>query len=68
MEEFPEPLKEENLQLSAWADQFLDDIDYERELKKERKPENAENRMRNLRELTRTMDNKGDTHSLQPVG
>ena len=55
-------MKAENLQLSAWADQFLDDIDYERELKKgEKNPENAENRMRNLRELTRTMDNKGET-------
>ena len=62
VEEFREPLKAENLQLSAWADQFLDDIDYERELKKgEKNPENAENRMRNLRELTRTMDNKGET-------
>ncbi len=29
--------------------------------KGEKNPENAENRMRNLRELTRTMDNKGET-------
>ena len=62
IEDFREPLKEENLSLSKWADSLLSDIDYESELRKgEKNPENAENRMRNLRDLVSTMDNRGET-------
>jgi superfamily I DNA/RNA helicase len=60
--DFREPLKRENLSLSKWADSLLSDIDYEAELRKgEKNPENAENRMRNLRDLVSTMDNRGET-------
>jgi superfamily I DNA/RNA helicase len=62
IEDFREPLQRENLALSKWADSLLSDIDYEAELRKgEKNPENAENRMRNLRDLVSTMDDRGET-------
>ena len=61
IESFRLPLKEERLQLVDWADKLMDEISYEAELKKgEKDPENAENRMRNLRELIHTMDDRGE--------
>ena len=62
IEDFCVPLKEESLSLSKWAEGFLADIDYAAELRKgEKNPENAENRMRNLRDLVSTMDDRGET-------
>jgi len=62
VEGFRMPLKNERLSLAAWADGLMDSINYEAELKKgEKNPENAENRMRNLRELIHTMDDRGET-------
>jgi len=61
VEGFRMPLKNERLSLAAWADGLMDSINYEAELKKgEKNPENAENRMRNLRELIHTMDDRGE--------
>ena len=52
--------------LARWAGSFLDDVEYERELRKgEKNPEGAENRMRNLRDLVATMDDRGE--SLPPA-
>ena len=49
------------LSLTRWADDFLGRIEYSAELRKgEKNPETAENRMRNLRDLVATMDNKND--------
>ena len=60
IEDFRAPLGETELSLSSWADKFLDEIDYAAELRKgEKDPENAENRMRNLRDLISTMDDRG---------
>ena len=62
IEDFRVPLKQESLSLSNWAEGFLADIDYTTELRKgEKNPENAENRMRNLRDLVSTMDDRGET-------
>jgi len=62
VEGFRMPLKGERLSLATWADGLMDSINYEAELKKgEKNPENAENRMRNLRELIHTMDDRGET-------
>ena len=62
IEDFRVPLKQESLSLSNWAEGFLADIDYAAELRKgEKNPENAENRMRNLRDLVSTMDDRGET-------
>ena len=62
VEGFRMPLKDERLSLATWADGLMDSINYEAELKKgEKNPENAENRMRNLRELIHTMDDRGET-------
>ena len=62
IEDFCVPLKQESLSLSKWAEGFLADIDYAAELRKsEKNPENAENRMRNLRDLVSTMDDRGET-------
>jgi superfamily I DNA/RNA helicase len=62
IEAFRVPLKEERLQLADWADKLMDEISYEAELRKgEKNPENAENRMRNLRELIHTMDDRDET-------
>ena len=62
IEDFCVPLKQESLSLSNWAEGFLADIDYAAELRKgEKNPENAENRMRNLRDLVSTMDDRGET-------
>ncbi len=62
VEDFCVPLKQESLSLSKWAEGFLADIDYAAELRKsEKNPENAENRMRNLRDLVSTMDDRGET-------
>jgi len=61
VEEFREMLQREDLSLARWAGGFLDDIEYERELRKsEKNPEVAENRMRNLRDLVATMDDRGE--------
>ena len=47
-------------QLQSWADHFLDETGYFAELKRsEKNPENAEARIRNLRELTATLDHFG---------
>jgi superfamily I DNA/RNA helicase len=62
VEDFRMPLKDESLSLATWADGLMEEINYEAELKKgEKNPENAENRMRNLRELIHTMDDRGET-------
>jgi superfamily I DNA/RNA helicase len=43
--------------LSGWADRFLDEIGYFEELRRQEKdPENAEGRIRSLKELMATMD------------
>ena len=61
VEDFRMPLKDESLSLATWADGLMEEINYEAELKKgEKNPENAENRMRNLRELIHTMDDRGE--------
>jgi superfamily I DNA/RNA helicase len=45
------------LSLSGWADRFLDEIGYFEELRRQEKdPENAEGRIRSLKELMATMD------------
>ena len=45
------------LSLSQWADRFLDEIGYFAELRRQEKdPENAESRVRSLKELMATMD------------
>jgi len=62
IEDFRALLGEAELLLASWADKFLDEIDYAAELRKgEKDPENAENRMRNLRDLISTMDDRGET-------
>jgi superfamily I DNA/RNA helicase len=46
--------------LQSWAEHFLDETGYFAELKRlEKNTENAEDRIRNLRELTATLDNFG---------
>ncbi len=46
--------------LQAWAEHFLDETGYFAELRRlEKNRENAEDRIRNLRELTATLDNFG---------
>ncbi len=61
IESFRELLSDKQLQLADWADKLMDQINYEAELKKgEKNPENAENRIRNLRELIHTMDDRGE--------
>jgi superfamily I DNA/RNA helicase len=62
VEDFRAPLSETELSLASWADKFLDEINYIAELRKgEKNPENAENRMRNLRDIISTMDNRGES-------
>ncbi len=59
--DFRAMLEDDTLSLAGWADKFLDDIDYAAELRKgEKDPENAENRMRNLRDIISTMDARGE--------
>jgi len=54
-------LKQDTLSLACWAEDFLVQIDYSAELHKgEKDPEAAENRMRNLKDLIATMDDKDD--------
>jgi DNA helicase II / ATP-dependent DNA helicase PcrA len=56
----PEPQSIHNADtlLSAWAHSFLDEVGYFNELSRsEKKPENAESRIRNLKDLIATMDN-----------
>ena len=54
-------LEDDALSLADWAKKFLDDIEYAAELRKgEKDPENAENRMRNLRDIISTMDARGE--------
>jgi superfamily I DNA/RNA helicase len=49
------------LMLQTWADNFLNEIGYFAELKRlEKNPENAEARIRSLRELMATMDGVGN--------
>jgi DNA helicase-2/ATP-dependent DNA helicase PcrA len=46
--------------LQSWAEHFLDETGYFAELQRlEKNRENAEDRIRNLRELTATLDNFG---------
>ncbi len=46
--------------LQSWSEHFLDETGYFKELQRlEKNPENAEARIRNLRELTATLDNFG---------
>jgi superfamily I DNA/RNA helicase len=48
------------LSLQAWADRFLEEIGYVSEIRRQEKnPENAENRIRNLKELKATLDGPG---------
>jgi DNA helicase-2/ATP-dependent DNA helicase PcrA len=48
------------LSLQSWAEHFLDETGYFAELRRlEKNPENAEARIRNLRELTATLDRSG---------
>ena len=48
--------------LQNWADHFLNETGYFAELRRQEKnPENAESRIRNLRELMATMDGAGNT-------
>ncbi len=50
----------DRVSLKRWADQFLDEIGYYAELRRgEKNPENAENRIRNLKDLTSTLDQAG---------
>jgi len=50
-----------DLRLQAWADNFLNEAGYFAELtRSEKNPENAESRIRNLKELTATMDGSGN--------
>ena len=54
-------LMHEHLSLARWAEEFLNVIDYAAEMRKgEKDPEVAENRMRNLKDLIATMDDKDD--------
>ncbi len=49
------------LRLQAWAENFLEETGYLAELKRlDKDPEVAEGRIRNLRELTATMDGQGN--------
>jgi ATP-dependent DNA helicase UvrD/PcrA len=51
--------------LQTWADRFLDEIDYFAELRRQEKdPENAEGRIRNLKELMATMDDGSLSHPM----
>lgn len=53
-----------HLSLSFWAERFLDEIGYFDELRRQEKdPENAESRIRNLKELMPTMDNDPERRS-----
>ena len=49
------------LRLQTWADSFLNETGYFAELRRlEKKPENSESRVRNLKELMATMDGSGN--------
>jgi superfamily I DNA/RNA helicase len=56
------PLLQENaLGLTPWAERFLADIGYLEDLRhSEKDPDNAENRVRNLKEMLATMDQAAD--------
>ena len=48
--------------LQSWADCFLDEINYFQELRRgEKNPENAESRIRNLKDLIATLDRSHDS-------
>lgn len=52
--------QEASTQLRPWSEKFLEEVGYFNELRRsEKDPEVAENRIRNLRELTATLDNFG---------
>jgi len=54
-----------SLILSSWADRFLDEVGYFKELRRsEKTPEGAESRIRNIKELLVTLDEQ--TSSLSP--
>jgi DNA helicase-2/ATP-dependent DNA helicase PcrA len=56
-------LKDPNIVLSRWADEFLNNIGYYNELKRaEKDPEAAESRIRNLRELMADLDTAGNSN------
>ena len=51
------------LSLRQWAENFLEEIDYEAELRRgEKNPEAADNRVRNLRELLATLGDDRRQH------
>jgi DNA helicase-2/ATP-dependent DNA helicase PcrA len=53
--------------LTTWAGRFLDELGYYAELKRlEKNPENAESRMRNLKELVGTLDGTPDGDDAGP--
>jgi DNA helicase II / ATP-dependent DNA helicase PcrA len=57
----------ESLSLQNWAERFLESSGYLAELRRsEKNPESAENRIRNLKELTATLD-AGQAVSTQPL-
>jgi superfamily I DNA/RNA helicase len=52
---------ETSFRLQTWAEHFLNETGYFAELRRlEKKPENAESRIRNLKELMATMDGSGN--------
>ena len=54
-----EKLKEENLSLTTWANNFLSEIGYLEDLRRsEKNPETAENRVQNLKDLVADLDKK----------
>jgi superfamily I DNA/RNA helicase len=57
IERMQNQLRVADLQLQTWADNFLNETGYFAELRRqEKKPENAEGRVRNLKEFMATMD------------
>jgi superfamily I DNA/RNA helicase len=54
--------------LQSWTNHFLDEIGYFIELRRsEKNPENADNRVRNLKELIATLDNSGSNRLAPPT-
>jgi superfamily I DNA/RNA helicase len=54
--------------LQSWANHFLDEIGYFIELRRsEKNPDNADNRVRNLKELIATLDNSGSNRLSPPT-
>jgi superfamily I DNA/RNA helicase len=54
--------------LQSWTNHFLDEIGYFIELRRsEKNPDNADNRVRNLKELIATLDNSGSNRLAPPT-